>query len=536
MIYTIGIAASFILYVLIGLVLSRKVKSSEEYYVSGRKGSTLMVTGTLVASFLSTVSFMGEAGFSYEGYPILLLILVIFNATGYVVGVFFFGRYLRRSKALTVPEYFGNRFQSNKVRMAAAITTILGISAYLVAVTQGGAVLLSEISGVSYFVALLIMWLVYASFTILSGAKGVMVNDTIMFFLFSIATYISFPFIIGKSGGVPDAIIKAATNPERPDLLSWHGITGPNAYMGEPWEALIWAVILGLVWSAVIAISPWQSSRYLMAKNEHVAIRSGVWATISIITIYLFLHISISTITTVNPDIKPAEKVFIWSAMNMVPTWLGVIIISGIMAAALSSCASFLQLIGSSVTRDIMEQSRNKTYSDKQLLRASRISMIVVSFVILLIGLWQPPSIMWIGYFAATLFAASWGPVAFASVYSKKVTKTGALWSIIMGFLGVVFGESLKKVGVALPVYFNPVIIGVILSSLALYIGSKFGEITAEERDFQENILQRPIEENEKEEMAITRRYPMYLAVSGILIIVITFIFYYWPLILAMKG
>ncbi|WP_404321909.1 hypothetical protein LG298_15480 [Cytobacillus firmus] len=77
--------------------------------------------------------------------------------------------------------------------------------------------------------------------------------------------------------------------------------------MGEPWEALIWAIILGLVWSAVIAICPWQSSRYLMAKNEHVAIRSVVLATVSIIAIYLFLHLSISTITTVKADIYPKK-------------------------------------------------------------------------------------------------------------------------------------------------------------------------------------------------------------------------------------
>jgi Na+/proline symporter len=217
-----------------------------------------------------------------------------------------------------------------------------------------------------------------------------------------------------------------------------------------------------------------------------------------------------------------------------VPTWLGVIIISGIMAAALSSCSSFLQLIGSSITRDIMEQSRNKTYSDKQLLRASRLSMIAVSIVILLIGLWQPPSVMWIGYFAATLFAASWGPVAFASVYSKKVTKEGAFWSIIVGFLGVVFGESLKKLGIELPVYLNPVIIGVVMSTLTLFIGSKFGMITDAERAFQEKILQRPITPDEDEEMAVTRKYPGYLMISGVMIIVITFIFYYWPVSIAM--
>jgi sodium/pantothenate symporter len=529
MVFIVGIIASFIIYILIGVVLSKTIKSSEDYYVSGRSGTTLMITGTLVASFLSTVSFMGEVGFSYEGYAIPLLVLVIFNASGYIFGVFLFGRYLRRSKSLTVPEYFGNRFQSKKVRIVAAVTTVLGIAAYLVAVTQGASILLAEIFKIPYAMALVVMWVVYASFTILSGAKGVMVNDTIMFFIFSIAAYISFPFIIKSTGGFPNAIINAANNIEKPDLFSWHGITGPSAYMGTPTETIVWAIILGLVWGSVVAISPWQSSRYLMAKNEHVAIRSGVWATISILTIYLFLHISVTTINNVKTDIDPTEKVFIWAAMNIVPTWLGVIIVSGIMAAALSSCATFLQLIGNSVARDMLEQSRKKHYTDKELLKVSRISMIIVSIVILLIGLWQPPSVMWIGYFAATLFAASWGPVAFSSVFSKTVTKEGAFWSIIVGFFGVIFGE-LVGIAVALPVYLNPVIIGVILSGITLIIGSRFGEITAAERAYQAKLLKRPIEDNEAKEMLITRRYPAYLMASGVIIIVITFVFYYWPI------
>lgn len=469
MIYTVGVLCSFVVYILLGLYLSRRVNTSEDYYVSGRNGSTFMVTGTLVASFLSTVSFMGEVGFSYEGYPVLLLILIIFNASGYVFGVFLFGRYLRRSQSLTVPEYFGRRFQSQKVRAAAAITTIIGISAYLIAVTQGVALILAELLNVSYAIALVITWMAYASFTILSGARGVMVNDTIMFLIFSVATYLAFPFIFHAAGGFPEAISKAANLASKPDMLSWHGLTGPDNYMGTPVEKLVWAIILGLVWGAVVAISPWQSSRYLMAKNEHVVIRSGVLATISILTIYLFLHLSVASIATINNEITPSENAFIWAAMNVVPTWLGVIIVTGIFAAGLSSCASFLQLIGNSFTRDLLEPARNRTFTDKQLLVWSRVVMFVVSLVILLIGLWQPPSIMWIGYFAATLFAASWGPIALASVYSKNVTQNGAFWSIIFGFLGVFLGELLKKMGVALPVYLHPVIIGVLLATIALF-------------------------------------------------------------------
>ncbi|MEY9970685.1 Na+/proline symporter [Lysinibacillus sp. RC46] len=529
MVFIIGIIVSFILYIAIGAILSKNVKNTEDFYISGRSGSTLMVTGTLVASFLSTVSFMGEAGFSYEGYPIPLLILVIFNGSGYIFGVFLFGRYLRRSKSLTVPEYFGNRFNSRKVRLIAAITTVIGIAAYLVAVTQGSSLLLSEIFNIPYAIAIVIMCIVFASFTVMSGAKGVMVNDTIMFFIFSLAAYVSFPFIIKATGGFPAAIMKAANNVEKPNIFSWHGVTGSGAYMGSPTDVLIWAVIMGLVWGSVVAISPWQSSRYLMAKNEHVAIRSGVWATISIFTIYIFLHSSMAMINNVNSSIHPTEKVFIWAAMHLVPSWLGVIIVSGIMAAALSSCATFLQLIGSSIANDIIQPFSKKKYSDQKLLSFSRISMIMVTLIILIIGIWQPPAVMWIGYFAATLFAASWGPVAFSSVFSKTVTSLGAFWSIIAGFLGVIAGEAIGTL-IKLPIYLHPVIIGFILSSITLYVVSKFGVITEEEVSYQRMLHQQPMEENEKREMAITKRYPTYLIISGIAVVIITFVFYYWPI------
>nr|WP_239544198.1 sodium:solute symporter family protein [Virgibacillus halotolerans] len=506
--------------------MSKKISNVEDYFVSGRNASTLLITGSLVASFLSTVSFMGEAGFSYEGYPILLLILTIFNGSGYILGVVLFGRYLRRSESLTVPEYFGRRFNSTKVRRAAGITTIIGIAAYLVAVTQGGALLLSSILDVPYTVALVIMWIAYTSFTFLSGAKGVLVNDTLMFIIFLVAVFVAVPYIIYASGGWPEALINTSTLNSRPDILSWHGLTGKNASMGTPMEALGWAIIMGLVWGTVVSVSPWQTSRYLMAKNEHVAIRSGVFAMIALLFIYLFLHIGMAAVSSINPDINPTEQVFIWSAINILPTSIGVLALTGIMAAALSSCSTFLQLIGNSVAHDLSFKKK----SDKSALKFSRLSMIGASIVIFIITLWQPPAIMWVGYFAATLFAASWGPVAFTSIYSKRINSEGAFWSIVMGFLGVIAGELIQKVGVSLPVYLNPAIIGVVLSIISLVVGSRLGTVTEKEVLFRKELLKRPEDFDNEKDMSITKRYPKILIGSGVTLIIITFVFYYLPL------
>jgi len=57
--------------------------------------------------------------------------------------------------------------------------------------------------------------------------------------------------------------------------MSWHGVVGPGKPWATPADLLTWVIMTGLAWSLVTAISPWQASRYLMAKNEHVVMRSA---------------------------------------------------------------------------------------------------------------------------------------------------------------------------------------------------------------------------------------------------------------------
>jgi Na+/proline symporter len=65
MIFAAGVIFSFLVYLVIGVLVGRRVKDQSEYYVAGRNAPTILVSGTLVASFLSTVAFMGEVGFAY---------------------------------------------------------------------------------------------------------------------------------------------------------------------------------------------------------------------------------------------------------------------------------------------------------------------------------------------------------------------------------------------------------------------------------------------------------------------------------------
>ena len=96
-IYIIGIIFSLAVFFLVGIVAGRKVKSTNDYYVSGRKAPTLLIVGSLIASFLSTGAFLGDTGEVYDGFFMGIVIVGILQASGYVYGAGLFGKYIRRA-------------------------------------------------------------------------------------------------------------------------------------------------------------------------------------------------------------------------------------------------------------------------------------------------------------------------------------------------------------------------------------------------------------------------------------------------------
>lgn len=121
-IYLIGMIITMVAYVAIGALISRSVKDANDFYVAGRNAPAFLITGSLVASFIGVGLFMGDVGEAYSGFfgPIMIAVGVL--SVGYIFGSVFFGRYLRRSQAMTIPQYLGKRFDSPAMKMLATIT------------------------------------------------------------------------------------------------------------------------------------------------------------------------------------------------------------------------------------------------------------------------------------------------------------------------------------------------------------------------------------------------------------------------------
>jgi sodium/pantothenate symporter len=206
--------------------------------------------------------------------------------------------------------------------------------------------------------------------------------------------------------------------------------------------------------------------------------------------------------------------------MNVMPKFLGIIVLSGVLASAISSATTFLSLIGSNITMDILHIKNER----KQLI-SGRLTIVIVATVICIICVFQPPQIFWITYLGATIVACSWLPVSIASVWSKRVTKTGAFLSMLFGFIV----SSAMKIyvsvnSISLPIYFDPFFVGVFVSVLFLVLGSLVTKVTEREIDERKKLfILPPGEDNpveiKKTKMMIGLTIPLGIVVTMLLLV-----------------
>jgi len=527
-IYAIAILVSLLIYIVVGNYAGRKIRNLDDYMVAGRNAPTILIVGTLVASTISTGSFIGDTGFVYQGYTTSQIFgFVPIAVVGFTIGGLFFGRYLRRSRVHTLAEFFGNRFASPRLRMLAALTMVIGMGAYLLAVNQGVAIVIEGVADVSYPVALLVVWLGYTTFTIYGGSRGVVLTDTMMFLFFTVIAFIGLGYIVGSGGGWFQAMESLAAFEPQPEIISAAGRSGSGSPWASSFDLWMWSIILGLSWAIAFSISPWQSSRYLMARDEHVVMRSACLSTCILAMTWPIIYYSGAAVALSNPDIVSPENPIVWSAMNIMPPLIGAMLLAGIVAAGLSSASTFLSLIGFAISNDLVQ---SRSVDQRKLVWLSRVAILIASITVIVIASLVPPSVFWITQFAGPMFAAAWGPIAFASIWSKRVTEPAAFWGMLAGLLGLISAKSLQLSGlVVLPSYLDPLLLGAVLSMITIVAVSMRTQVTGDEAAYREKLHRPPPELADPDASRKTLIWPKVMIAFGAVSIPLMMVFYVRP-------
>ena len=444
---------AFILYFVVILIigiyffLKSKTGGEKEYFLGGRNMGPWVTALSAQASDMSGWLLMGFPG-SIIAFGLGKVWIGIGLALGTIANWIFVARRLRRfSKAandsITLPQYLTNRFATSNpaLKVVCAIIFLISFTVYVASAFNAGAEVFATV--IPWFqtrklLAMLIFAVLVLTYTFLGGYKAVCWTD---FFqgLLMLAALVSTPIImlfIGKfdsnfAGSFADGITAFGSNP-----------------FSVPWTD----IVSGLGWGLGYFGMPHILVRFMAIKNSKLVKKS---ASVAISWLILTLGATImiawlgrtyllSDGSALAQNLLPAgsqSRIFIEVALDIFPAFIAGLMLSAIIAAAMSTADSQLLVASSSFTSDLYNPIiRKNKANDKELLWVGRIVVFVVTMIAFFIassGLGKVNSwasnIMAMVENAWGLFGSAFGPVVILSLFWKRLTYKGAIAGIIGG-------------------------------------------------------------------------------------------------------
>jgi Na+/proline symporter len=131
------------------------------------------------------------------------------------------------------------------------------------------------------------------------------------------------------------------------------------------------------------------------------------------------------------------EQIMPFMTKALVPAGLAGVLVSGAIAAMMSTADSQLLVSTSAISRDIYHQMMRKDAPDRKLVLISRVATLVIGVFAFLLALSAQALVYWLVLYAWAGLGASFGPALLTTLWWKKVTKQGILAGMIVGTITV---------------------------------------------------------------------------------------------------
>lgn len=458
----------------IGVIYAKRAnENSDNYFIGGRSLGPWVAAMSAEASDMSGWLLMGLPGVAYfYGFS-----EAIWTAIGLFVGTYvnwlivakrLHGYSVIAGDAITVPDYFSNRFRENKkiIMTISALFILVFFTIYAASCFLTVGKLFTSLFGLPYH------WMMIAGaafvivYTLLGGFLAESVSDFMQAIVMITALAVVMVVSVNYAGGI-GAVIDNLQN--IPGFLEFFGIGSPQLdangqqiieqgapIFGEAGVYGFLTVISTLSWGLGYFGVPQVLLRF-MAIRKHSEIGKSrriatIWCGISLFAAVMIGLIGRVAFPTEHLTATAAEGIFITAATKLLPTVLAGLAMAGILAATISSSDSYLLIASSAVSKNIYQGVLKKDATDKQVMTVSRIVLILITLVGVVIALDEQSIIFRVVSFAWAGFGATFGPIMLFSLFWKRTTREGAiagmvsgaamvfLWKLVIKPMGGIFG------------------------------------------------------------------------------------------------
>ena len=450
----------------IGIWCSRRNKSTDDFYLGGRKLGPLVTAMSAEASDMSSWLLMGLPGVALlSGLP-----EAVWTALGLAIGTYLnwlivakrIRRYSQHVGAVTIPDFFSRRYHDDKhlLSVIAALVIIVFFIPYTASGFNACGTLFSSLFGIDYFTAMIISAVVIVLYTALGGFLAASTTDLIQSIVMTIALIVVVFFGINAAGGWDAVVANAQALPGYLNLTQ-----GYDAAAGTAASYGGLAIVSTLAWGLGYFGMPHILLRFMAIEDVKKLKTSRrvatIWVVISMGVAILIGVVGNGMIHAGALEDIPAadsQRIIIKIAglisdYGVIPAILAGLILSGILAATMSTADSQLLAAASSVSQDLVRDTLGVKLSDKMSMVIAR-TVVVIIAVIGVIWAREEGSVFTIVSFAWAGFGAAFGPVVLLALFWKRSNKWGALAGMIAGGVMVfVWKYGVRPMGGLLDIY-----------------------------------------------------------------------------------
>ncbi|SUD14900.1 sodium/proline symporter PutP [Aquipseudomonas alcaligenes] len=455
--------------VLIGLIAYLRTKNLSDYILGGRSIGSFVTALSAGASDMSGWLLMGLPGAIFVAGISESWIAIGLVVGAYLNWLFVAGRLRVQTEhngnALTLPDYFTNRFEDNSriLRIFSALVILVFFTIYCASGVVAGARLFESTFGMSYETALWAGAAATIAYTFIGGFLAVSWTDTVQATLMIFALILTPVMVMVATGGMDTTFaaieLKDATNFDMLKGATFVGVISLMAwglgYFGQPH-------ILARFMAADSVKSIPAARRISM--TWMILCLAGAVAVGFFGIAYFSAHPDLAGPVSENP-----ERVFIELAKILFNPWIAGILLSAILAAVMSTLSCQLLVCSSALTEDFYKAFLRKGASQTELVWVGRAMVLLVAVIAIALASNPENRVLGLVSYAWAGFGAAFGPVVILSVLWKGMTRNGALAGMIVGAVTVVVWKNWVGLGL------YEIIPGFILATLAIVIFSRIG-------------------------------------------------------------
>ncbi len=443
----VAIAIYLVGMVIIGALFTKKNKSSDDFYLGGRK------LGPFVTAMSAEASDM--SGWLLMGLPAVALMCGLPEATWTAVGLAI-GTYInwllvakrlrvytQRVNAFTLPDFFSKRF-GDKNHIISTIAAVIIVVFFIPYTASGFAAcgkLFASLFGMDYVTAMILSAIVIMVYCTLGGFLAASTTDFIQSIVMTVALFI----VVGLGEGVLHGFGNVFAN-----VSSLNGyldvFKGFDVATGTTTSYGALPVASTLAWGLGYFGMPHILLRFMAIEDENKLKTSrrvaSVWVVISMAVAVLIGVVGYGLmkegIVPTYESASAAETIIVdiskfLSKFGVIPAFTAGIILAGILASTMSTADSQLLAAASSISQNLVQETFGVKLSEKKSVWLARISVIVISIIAIFLALDPGSSVFQIVSFAWAGFGAAFGPVVLFALFWKRTTKWGAFAGMISG-------------------------------------------------------------------------------------------------------